>query len=107
MKTIICFDLDGVICSTKKNYYYLSRPIKKNIKKINILFNKGFIIAVSVVLIVVDCGKNILGVVTVGTDPTSFNTGPSYFISLSSWLRISSTSSSSSSSSSNWNRNRF
>jgi len=23
MKTIICFDLDGVICSTKKNYYHL------------------------------------------------------------------------------------
>jgi hypothetical protein len=46
MKKIICFDLDGVICTTKKNYYHLSRPIKKNIKKINILFNKGFIIKI-------------------------------------------------------------
>lgn len=46
MKTIICFDLDGVICLTKKNHYHLSRPIKKNIKKINSLFNKGFTVKI-------------------------------------------------------------
>jgi hypothetical protein len=46
MQIIICFDLDGVICSTKKNYYHLSKPIKKNIKKINSLFDKGFIIKI-------------------------------------------------------------
>jgi len=46
MKSIICFDLDGVICLTKKNHYHLSRPIKKNSKKINLLFNKGFIIKI-------------------------------------------------------------
>jgi hypothetical protein len=46
MKSIICFDLDGVICLTKKNHYHLSKPIKKNIKKINILFNKGFVIKI-------------------------------------------------------------
>jgi len=46
MKAIICLDLDGVICSTTRNHYHLSRPKKNNIKKINILFNKGFIIKI-------------------------------------------------------------
>ena len=32
---IICFDIDGVICRTKKNNYRSSKPIKKAIKKIN------------------------------------------------------------------------
>lgn len=41
MKTI-CFDLDGVICVTKKNYYNKSIPIKKNVKFINYLYDKGF-----------------------------------------------------------------
>ena len=41
MKTI-CFDLDGVICITEKNYYKKSIPIKKNIKFINYLYDKGF-----------------------------------------------------------------
>ena len=43
MKAIICFDLDGVICLTKKNYYHLSRPIKKNIKKINFFLIKDLL----------------------------------------------------------------
>jgi hypothetical protein len=30
-----CFDMDGVICTTKGNYYHKSLPIKKAIKKIN------------------------------------------------------------------------
>ena len=38
---IYCFDLDGVICSTKKNHYKSSRPIKKAIKKINQIYLKG------------------------------------------------------------------
>ena len=39
---IICifFDIDGVICKTKKNNYS-SKPIKKAIKKINQLYDKG------------------------------------------------------------------
>ena len=41
-KKTICFDLDGVICKTKKNYYTKSKPIKKNIKKINELFERGY-----------------------------------------------------------------
>jgi histidinol phosphatase-like enzyme len=36
-----CFDLDGVICKTKKNYYYKSMPIKKAINKINSIYLKG------------------------------------------------------------------
>jgi capsule biosynthesis phosphatase len=39
----ICFDIDGVICTkTNKNNYIKSKPIKKNIKIINKLYNKGF-----------------------------------------------------------------
>ena len=38
-KKIICFDLDSVICKTKKNFYKESIPIKKNIKVINKLYN--------------------------------------------------------------------
>ncbi len=36
-----CFDIDGVICNTNKNYYKKSRPIKKSITKINNLYDKG------------------------------------------------------------------
>lgn len=36
-----CFDLDGVICNTKKNYYKESKPIKKAIKKINKIYSRG------------------------------------------------------------------
>lgn len=41
---IICFDLDGIICLTKKNNYKLSKPIKKNINFINKLAKKYKII---------------------------------------------------------------
>ena len=38
---IYCFDIDGVICKTKKNDYLNSKPIIKSVKKINYLFNEG------------------------------------------------------------------
>tara|TARA_B100001057_G_C22841555_1_gene947299 strand:- start:2305 stop:2670 length:366 start_codon:yes stop_codon:yes gene_type:complete len=39
----ICFDIDGVICTTAlKTNYNKSKPIKKNIKMINFLYKKGF-----------------------------------------------------------------
>jgi hypothetical protein len=38
---IFCFDLDGVICITKKNYYKNSKPNKKAINKINDIYKKG------------------------------------------------------------------
>lgn len=44
MKKIICFDIDGVICQTKSLEYRKSKPIKKNIKKINELYDVGFYI---------------------------------------------------------------
>jgi capsule biosynthesis phosphatase len=44
-KKIICFDLDGVICITKDGDYNNSKPIRKNIKKINNLYKK-FIITI-------------------------------------------------------------
>jgi histidinol phosphatase-like enzyme len=45
-KKILCFDLDGVICKTKGNDYKNSKPIIKNIKIINFLKKKGFVIKV-------------------------------------------------------------
>ena len=41
-KKTLCFDLDGVICKTKKKNYFKAKPIKKNIGKINELFNRGY-----------------------------------------------------------------
>ena len=40
-KKTYCFDLDGVICKTKKNFYRSSKPIKKAILKINQLHLNG------------------------------------------------------------------
>ena len=42
---IICFDIDNVICHTnsKKNYLK-SKPIKKNIRLINDIYNNGYTI---------------------------------------------------------------
>ena len=40
---IICFDIDNVICQTNaKKEYSKSKPIKKNIKVINEIYNKGY-----------------------------------------------------------------
>jgi hypothetical protein len=40
---IICFDIDNVICRTNvKKEYLKSKPIKKNIKLINEIYNKGY-----------------------------------------------------------------
>ena len=36
-----CFDLDGVICRTKNNYYSKSKPNKLAIKTINKLYHEG------------------------------------------------------------------
>ena len=38
----ICFDIDGVICTTIKNNYKNSKPIKKNINFINQLYIHGY-----------------------------------------------------------------
>jgi hypothetical protein len=45
-KKIFCFDLDNVICATKKNYYLKSRPIKESINIVNKLYDKGFVIKI-------------------------------------------------------------
>ena len=39
-KKIYCFDLDGVICKTKKNFYHKSKPIEPVIQFINKLYQK-------------------------------------------------------------------
>ena len=41
---IICFDVDNVICHTKGKDYKNAKPNKMGIKKINMLFEKGYII---------------------------------------------------------------
>jgi len=41
MKKKYCFDLDGVICKTIKNFYSRSVPLKDNIKTINNLYSNG------------------------------------------------------------------
>ena len=43
---ILCFDLDNVICKTKKSNYFQSKPIKKNINFINSLYDEGHIIKI-------------------------------------------------------------
>jgi hypothetical protein len=45
-KYVLCFDLDNVICNTKKNYYKLSKPKSKAIKLINELYNHGHFIKI-------------------------------------------------------------
>ena len=40
-KKIICFDLDGVICTTKNKQYFKAKPKKKVIKIINNLYDNG------------------------------------------------------------------
>ena len=40
-KKRFCFDLDGVLCKTKKNYYENSIPIKPAIKIVNKLYDRG------------------------------------------------------------------
>ena len=45
-KKILCFDIDGVICRSNSLAYQKSRPIKKNIKKINQLYDQGFYIKI-------------------------------------------------------------
>ena len=37
----ICFDIDNIICKTIKSNYKKSKPIKKNIKFINQLYDQG------------------------------------------------------------------
>jgi len=46
MKKKYCFDIDGVICKTKKDDYKNSKPIKKSIKIINELYDDGNIVLI-------------------------------------------------------------
>ena len=46
VKKIFCFDLDNVICFTKKNFYHLAKPNYKTIHIINKLYKKGFYIKI-------------------------------------------------------------
>tara|TARA_A100001015_G_C14999446_1_gene717739 strand:- start:86 stop:445 length:360 start_codon:yes stop_codon:yes gene_type:complete len=46
IKKIICFDLDGVICTTKKKQYFSAKPKKGVIKIINQLYKEGYLIKI-------------------------------------------------------------
>lgn len=46
MKKTICFDIDNTICKTIKSDYKKSKPILKNIKCINELYNQGHTIKI-------------------------------------------------------------
>ena len=45
-KKIICFDLDNVLCKTRKINYKSSTPIKKNVSLVNKLFDNGYYIKI-------------------------------------------------------------
>ena len=45
-KKIFCFDLDNTLCVTTGNNYQNSKPLKKKIKIVNKLFEKGHIIKI-------------------------------------------------------------
>jgi hypothetical protein len=45
-KKIICFDLDNVICITKKNFYKHSEPIAEVVELINRLHSEGHYIKI-------------------------------------------------------------
>lgn len=45
-KKIFCFDLDNVICKTKRSTYTKSVPNKKVIETINLLYEKNHIIKI-------------------------------------------------------------
>ena len=59
MKKILCFDLDGVICSTVKGQYKKSKPKKKNIEFINKMYNKGHTIKIFTARYMTRCNGNI------------------------------------------------
>ena len=46
MNKIICFDLDNVVCKTKKKKYINSKPNNIVIKKINELYERGYMIKI-------------------------------------------------------------
>ena len=45
-KKIICFDLDNTLCATKGSDYQNAKPILKNIKFVNDLYEKNFYILI-------------------------------------------------------------
>ncbi len=45
-KIILCFDLDNVICRTKKNYYKNSVPIKQSVNFVNYLYANNYYIKI-------------------------------------------------------------
>ena len=59
MKKILCFDLDGVICTTTKGQYNKSKPKKENIKFINEMYDEGHVVKVFTARYMTRCNGNI------------------------------------------------
>ena len=58
-KKVICFDLDNVICKTKKNFYNKSKPKKNVIRFINQLYRDGFFIKIFTSRFMGRCKENV------------------------------------------------
>jgi hypothetical protein len=58
-KKVICFDLDNVICKTKKNFYNKSKPKKNVIRFINQLYCDGFFIKIFTSRFMGRCKENV------------------------------------------------
>ena len=58
-KKVICFDLDNVICKTKKNFYNKSIPKKNVIRFINQLYCDGFFIKIFTSRFMGRCKENV------------------------------------------------
>ena len=43
---VYCFDLDGTLCCTNKNFYFKSVPYHKVIKRVNDLYDEGHTIVI-------------------------------------------------------------
>ena len=57
-KKIICFDIDNVICRTRKNFYKDSKPNKKVISFINDLYTNNFHIKIFTARFMGQCNGN-------------------------------------------------
>ena len=45
-KLIFCFDIDNILCISPNNNYKKSKPIKRNIRLVNLLMKNGYYIKI-------------------------------------------------------------
>ena len=69
---VICFDLDGVICTNTWGNYQNAKPFKKTIQKINKLYDEGYIIKIFTARFMSRNNENIENVYKMGYEFTKF-----------------------------------